>query len=181
MDLDVALTRWLNSFSGHLLLFDSFMIGVTHAGPYILITLITLRWWTKNERIDERHLAMRCGLAAALGLLLNQIILLFIHRVRPSDLGLTKLIVQRSPDPSFPSDHVTLSFAIAVTLLLRRDRWTIPFLAGSGLIAWSRVYVGTHYVSDALGGIMTGAAAAAVVVLFYGRLRPLTDRLARVL
>ena len=35
------------------------------------------------------------------------------------------------------------------------------------MIAGSRVYVGTHYVSDILGGAATGVIAASLVRAFY--------------
>jgi undecaprenyl-diphosphatase len=40
-------------------------------------------------------------------------------------------------------------------------------LAGALLISASRVYVGTHYVTDVLGGVVTGIIAAAVVRSLY--------------
>jgi undecaprenyl-diphosphatase len=41
------------------------------------------------------------------------------------------------------------------------------FLAAAALVAFSRVYVGTHYVSDVLGGAATGIAAALLVRALY--------------
>jgi undecaprenyl-diphosphatase len=41
------------------------------------------------------------------------------------------------------------------------------FLVCALLIAWSRVYIGTHYVSDILGGAATGVIGASLVRAFY--------------
>jgi undecaprenyl-diphosphatase len=41
------------------------------------------------------------------------------------------------------------------------------FLAAALLIGLSRVYLGTHYVSDVLGGDATGFLAAALVRMAY--------------
>ena len=41
------------------------------------------------------------------------------------------------------------------------------FLAAAALVMVSRVYVGTHYVSDVLGGALTGTIAAMAVRAFY--------------
>jgi undecaprenyl-diphosphatase len=46
-------------------------------------------------------------------------------------------------------------------------RLGLCFLAAALLVTVSRVYVGTHYVSDVLGGALTGIVAAAFVRAFY--------------
>jgi len=94
--------------------------------------------------------------------------LLFIHRVRPYDSGVTNLLIARSGDFSFPSDHATATFAIAAAFLLHgMRRRGLGFLAAALLIAISRVYVGTHYASDVLGGALTGIIAAILIRSVY--------------
>ena len=41
------------------------------------------------------------------------------------------------------------------------------FLAAAALVTFSRVYIGTHYTSDVLGGALTGIIAAIVVRAAY--------------
>jgi undecaprenyl-diphosphatase len=43
----------------------------------------------------------------------------------------------------------------------------LGFLAAAALIAFSRVYIGTHYASDVLGGVLTGIIAAVIVRSVY--------------
>jgi undecaprenyl-diphosphatase len=43
----------------------------------------------------------------------------------------------------------------------------LGFLAGALLVCVSRVYVGTHYVTDALGGAVTGIIAAGAIRSLY--------------
>jgi membrane-associated phospholipid phosphatase len=64
--------------------------------------------------------------------------------------------------PSFPSGHTANAATIVVLLaLLLRRRWIA--VAGAGyvvLMALSRTYLGAHWVTDTLGGILIGAAIA---------------------
>jgi undecaprenyl-diphosphatase len=111
---------------------------------------------------------MAAGLSFLVGLCLNQIILLFIHRVRPYDAGNSHLIVSKSADWSFPSDHATASVAIiSAFAFLGLPRRAALFAILAILICWSRVFVGTHYLSDILGGCLTGIVAAVLVRAFY--------------
>jgi undecaprenyl-diphosphatase len=104
------------------------------------------------------------GFSFLLGLALNQVILLFVHRVRPYDAGVSHLLVAPSADPSFPSDHATASVAIAAAFLVHGMRKPgLVYAAAAALIAVSRIYIGTHYASDVLGGALTAIIAALAV------------------
>lgn len=121
-------------------------------------------------RPDVRHACVAAGLSFLLGLGLNQLVLLFIHRPRPYDAGISHLIIARSADWSFPSDHATAALAILATFVLAWLGWrTLMVAAVALLVCPSRICVGTHYLSDVLGGGLTGVIAAAVVRRAYRR------------
>ena len=122
------------------------------------------------DRQGTRHALVGAGLSFLLGLAFNQIILLLVDRVRPYAAGVTKLLTGPSLDPSFPSDHATAAFAIAVAFACNgMPRRAAGFGMAALLIAFSRVYIGTHYASDVLGGALTGALAAVLVASIYRR------------
>ena len=134
----------------------------------MIVALVVLNWWSKVDRIHVRHTCVAAGLSFLLGLGLNQITLLFVHRVRPYDAGISHLIISRSADWSFPSDHATASVAIAAAFFFHGlERRALICTAIAFLICWSRVFVGTHYLMDVLGGALVGIVAATLVWIFY--------------
>ena len=111
---------------------------------------------------------LAAGLSFLLGLALNQLILLFVQRLRPYATGVTHLLIAKSTDPSFPSDHATASAAIAFAFMLHgMRRQGLYFLAAALVVMVSRIYIGTHYASDVLGGAVTAFVAAALVRAFF--------------
>ena len=166
--MDQAITQWINTPAGSNVLLDSIMIAATQYGVPIVVLLAIPQWWSKRERLRVRHACVAAGLSFLIGLGLNQIVLLFVHRLRPYDAGVSHLIIGRSADWSFPSDHATATFAIAAAFLLQGfGRRGLAFLAAAILVCLSRVYVGTHYAGDVLGGAATGLVAAGAVRRLY--------------
>ena len=81
---------------------------------------------------------------------------------------MTQLLTPPGADGAFPSDHGTASMAVALAFLLQGLRgrsWALFGLAF--LVCLSRIFVGTHFVTDVLGGAATGLVAAITVRLLY--------------
>jgi len=83
--------------------------------------------------------------------------------IPPGGIGPEQIEWMRSWS-SFPSDHAALFFALAAGI------WPVNRRLSAGLFAWTaivicvpRVYLGLHYVSDILGGLVLGAALAIAV------------------
>lgn len=166
-ELDAAITHAINALAARSGAADFLMIWISAIGVPLLVLAVAVQWW-RTDRSHTRHVLVAAGLSFLLGLALNQIILLFVHRIRPYDGGVTHLLISSSADPSFPSDHATATFAIAAAFLLHgMRRLGLGFLAGAAVVTFSRVYIGSHYTSDVLGGALTGIAAAVIVRAAY--------------
>lgn len=166
--MDQEITRWINAPAGNSAALDMIMTTITQFGVPLLILVVVLQWWSRTDRPHIRHVCVAAGLTLLIGLGLNQIILQFVHRLRPYDAGVSHLIVSPSIDWSFPSDHATAAFAIAAAFLLHGlTRRGAAFLAAALLIGISRIYVGTHYASDIVGGAATALIAAVAVRALY--------------
>ena len=165
---DVAVTGAINGLAGAFPTIDLILIWLSSLGVPILVLAVGVQWWRRANRRGVRHTLVASGLSFLLGVALNQVILLLVHRIRPYDQGVTHLLIAPSADPSFPSDHATAAISIAATFMLNGLRRTgLAFLAAALLVMISRVYIGTHYASDVVGGALTAALASIVVFIAY--------------
>lgn len=92
-----------------------------------------------------------------------------VGRVRPSEqLPEDEQIINRPKHYSFPSGHSASSFSVvAVTLVRCAPYITIPVAILATLIAFSRLYLRVHYLTDVLAGIFLGMISGfAAVGLF---------------
>ena len=66
---------------------------------------------------------------------------------------------------SFPSGHTSTAFATATSLTLATKKWyvAVPAYAWASGVAYSRMYLGVHYPSDVLGGIVVGIGSSLLV------------------
>ncbi|HET8592701.1 MAG TPA: phosphatase PAP2 family protein [Solirubrobacterales bacterium] len=103
------------------------------------------------------------GVLGPIAIGLNYAVKLIVRRPRPVLEGLPPLGGAPS-SLSFPSAHVTSSFACATAMTRIAPEAAVLF-ALAGAIAATRPYLGMHYPSDVLGGAALGAALGLVVPL----------------
>ena len=140
-----ALLLWVGKF---------FAIYVTLLIPISLLA----GWLWGTER--SRKLMLEATASGLLGLLMAQVIGLVYFHPRPFALGLGHLLIPHAANASFPSDHLTLFWAVSFSFLVHpQTRRLGVALALLGLpVAWARIFVGVHFPLD-----MVGAAAVSVV------------------
>ena len=141
-------------------------------GVALFVVALALAGWI-GLRDDARVLARAvwAGVAAVVVLIVNQPIADAIGRARPFAAHRGVLVlVDKSTDPGFLSDHAVMAGAVAVGLVFAVRRIGVVMIAAALLMAFARVYVGAHYPGDVVAGLAFGGVVAAGGV-------PLADRL----
>lgn len=122
------------------------------------------------------------GLATLVALAANQPLVNAVHERRPYVTHPHLVVlVHRSSDFSFPSDHAVMAGAITAGLLIAWRRLGAVAAVFALLMAIVRVYVAAHYPWDVVAGLLVGAAVAALGwPLLRGPLTMMASRLRRV-
>ncbi|QXZ08601.1 phosphatase PAP2 family protein [Comamonas sp. Y33R10-2] len=163
--------------------FDLFLFALINADaqtPLFSIQLArVLSAWTPNISAALVLLALLFGSPAVrrtmLMLLLSMATAWAITRLirwgfpapRPFQLEMGTLWVQHGGRASFPSQHASGAFALAMALALgvtrhRKALVVLGFAAAIG-ICWSRVHLGVHFPSDVIAGALVGSIGAVIV------------------
>ena len=136
---------------------DSIMIFITSLGNggMIWIAATILLLIPKKTR--------KAGVMSAVALLgsliiNNNIVKNIVQRPRPfvtfADL---QIIIPTPSEFSFPSGHTSSSFAAAAVFYRHLPKKLgIPSVILAGLIGFSRLYVGVHYPTDVIAGVLMG-------------------------
>ena len=137
--------------------------------PALLVALVALTFlfpWGRR-RGERRNGAVLATVSAGLALLLNQPIAHLVARTRPylAHPAHAHLLIARSHDPSFPSDHATGGFALALGVWAYDRGLGTILLVLAAILSFARVYVGTHYPGDVAAGALIGATVVAALYL----------------
>jgi undecaprenyl-diphosphatase len=102
----------------------------------------------------------------------------FFERLRPTHHPDFKNLVDivhghRGSGFSFISGHATNSFGFAVFLsLIFRNGWLTSIgLVWAALISYSRIYLGMHFISDVVGGMLSGTLIAFMMYALFSYFR----------
>ncbi|WKY45110.1 phosphatase PAP2 family protein [Eubacteriaceae bacterium ES2] len=161
--LDQNILLWIQESVRHVFLTPIFIM-ITKLGNSGVIWIISAMVLMLSQK--TRKVGIMVIIALGLTTLLNDMILKnIVARPRPYEVipGLQYLI-EKQNSYSFPSGHSGSSFAAAVTIYLNLPKsYGILAMILAALIAFSRLYLGVHYLSDILCGAIIGSIIAALV------------------
>lgn len=173
--LDVQVAHWFNTHAAEP--FTSLMLGVSamHSVAGMVLLFCVLAAWFWRERAYYWLLALVFSLPG--GMVLNVALKHVFQRARPVfEDPLVTLATY-----SFPSGHTTAATCfyglLASYLVIARPAWSVRLgtvavcVAMVLLVAFSRVYLGAHYVSDVLAAMAESVAWLAVCITAISTLR----------
>ena len=161
--LDLNAFQFINHFAVSEMVLNPFMILLAERAEYIFFAGLIFYWFYKISKSENRRMVVEACLAACLALGINVLIGMFIYRDRPFVHHHVNWLIPHAKNDSFPSDHATGSFVIAMAIWQwkKRDGWLWLLLAAG--ISLSRVWTGVHYPADVIAGMIIGTVSAFTV------------------
>jgi undecaprenyl-diphosphatase len=177
---DIQGYHWFNQFAGHHHFLDKAFAFLAQYSLELYVVLFVIAWFSlPKSEIKQRHALVIMGLAGVLGLLINVIVSHIYFRPRPFmvlDKGTFTQLIPHSPDASFPSDHTTGSFGFAAASWGRAPKWiTLSFTLLALLNGVARLYVGVHWPTDVIAGMVIGTFSGRILWKFSHLFQPITD------
>jgi undecaprenyl-diphosphatase len=163
--MDLNIFNVIHGLAGQSGLLDFLGVILAKYLPYIVI-LIAL--WLLFREKDFRQKIFN-SIFVALTVLISRGIVtesirFFYDKQRPFQvLGFEPLISETAR--SFPSGHAAFLFGLAFAVFYFNRRWGWWFLALALLNGVARIFVGVHWPSDILGGIVVGLVSFLIVKL----------------
>lgn len=165
---------WLNGSDSIFL--DSFMW--IYSGKLIWIPLVVIALGVFAYKKGWKEVVLFLSCAILLGFLCDQlsasVVKPFFERFRPThhpDFENYVDIVNnyRGGRFGFVSAHAANGFGVATffSLLFKYRRFTVVIFTWATITAYSRIYLGVHFITDVLGGLVLGVLVGFVVYVIY--------------
>ena len=147
-------------FLNHVMQFFSFLGNYGWFWIVLCIVLIAVK---KTRPIG---IIAAASLVASL-LIVNGIIKPVVSRTRPFvSIEELTLITRKPHDSSFPSGHTSSAFVVSCAItwcLSGKKKWIgVILIIIASLIAFSRLYLGAHYPTDVIAGLLLGITISVV-------------------
>ncbi len=189
---DVAILSFFNRFSQHSWYFDRFVVfvdGNNIIKSGIIVAVLWWLWFSKHEDEEKkrsvREQILLTILVAFTGIIVARFLAFALpFRVRPVEDAAIQFIQPFNLEKhtywnwsAFPSDHAVMFFAFAWSLryISKKVGWLV-FGYVTLFICLPRLYLGVHYPTDIIVGMIIGVAMA-----WFAHLAPIRKFLGKLL
>lgn len=177
-NLDVRLFREINNRQSEDFGVVEF-IDQTSVPLFVSLPAGLLLWGILGDNRSALDTGVLTLSAQALTLGVSSAVKAVVDRPRPFEV-LRDVKVKRLSSisgSSFPSGHTSQAFAIATMFALRAQPLVyIPAFLWAGYVGYARIYVGAHYPSDVVGGMVTGIVLSLAVYQYRESILKARDR-----
>lgn len=162
VEFELKIMEWFNHLGNKFL--DIFFYLISElGGPIIIIALVGIVYWCFNKEKGEK-----LAYAIITSVCLNGVLKSFINRKRPFEYNENLRRLKDSPlsdgatGTSFPSGHSQNAGSIYTSItLMNKKKWVKSVcIILIVLIPFSRLYLGVHFPSDVVVGLILGILVA---------------------
>ena len=143
---------------------DGLMAGITNSAEPVAIVIPVVELAAGYLRHDKKTIVNGWTTVAGLGVtaIISTGLKYSVNRVRPYITYPFINYYNRENTGSFPSGHTSFSFCTATALSLSFPRWYViaPTYLWAASVGYSRLYLGEHYPTDVLAGVIVGSGSA---------------------
>ena len=125
----------------------------TNYSSVLVIIIVLISLFLLNKK--KREWILPLGLSIVFSYLITYVLKFIIARPRP--LGIIKIMpLTNLIDYSFPSAHVAIAFAALPILNKTYPKLKLLWILSACFVAFSRIYMQVHYLTDVLSGALVG-------------------------
>jgi undecaprenyl-diphosphatase len=167
-NLDYPVTLFINRFVTQSLLLDYMVEGLTELDllkGVVIVAGVWLVWFDAPEPDSRARLAAGVIAASFAALVSRGLQLVLPQLPRPVDDAAISIVSPLGSHPlalkewsSFPSDHGSLLFGIAMAIAIVRPSVGVAAFGWALLVTLARLYSGLHFFSDVTGAASLGVA-----------------------
>lgn len=171
MYYDLEIFQAINNLANQSKIVDYIGIFFADYLPFVLMAfLFAFLFYSKKK--ENRAMIIVATIAAFIARFgVKTIIVFFYARPRPYvNLDLTHKLINLNPAEnfqSFPSGHTIFFFALSTVIYSFNKKLGIIFFICSIIIAIARIFVGVHWPSDILIGLILGVMVGIVINWLY--------------
>lgn len=169
----VDLSNAIHGLAGHSAVADE--LARIAADYLVFFGVFVLAWLYLRQRSLRTFIAVGLTAAAAVGV--AGLIGLVDYVPRPFVAEHFVPLIQHSADSSFPSDHLAALGAVCGAAWFTARRLSAATAVVAAAVAFARVYVGVHWVTDVAAGFGLGVVAGVTIWYATAAAGPLVTRL----